>query len=90
MNRESISLKRALEVKEAFLDIIKEANNKLENPKVHWKTKILCGLFVVYFLNVIDDLNHPEIARFARISMGFAADTTDNHISQYGRSILFR
>lgn len=62
----------------------------MEDPKTHWKTKVLCGLFVIYFLNVFDDLNHPQIARFAQISINFATSKTDIHLAQYGRSILFR
>lgn len=90
INRDSISLEKAKAVREAFAQIIEKANNKMEDPKTHWKTKVLCGLFVVYFLNVFDDLNHPQIARFAKLSIQFATSKTDIHLAQYGRSILFR
>ncbi|KAL4508332.1 hypothetical protein ABPG72_003636 [Tetrahymena utriculariae] len=90
INRDSISLEKAKAVREAFLEIINKSNNKMDDPKTHWKTKVLCGLFVVYFLNIFDDLNHPYIARFAQISINFATSKTDIHLAQYGRSLLFR
>lgn len=77
-------------MQQAFLEIIAKANDKAEDPKTHWKTTVLSGLFVIYFLNVIEDINHPEIVRFARISTAFATNRTDFHLAQYGRAIIFR
>ncbi|KRX06807.1 Armadillo-type fold [Pseudocohnilembus persalinus] len=88
--KRSVTQEEAVQMRDVYQKLLGKIAEKIVDPKIHWKPRVIYSLFSCYFINMFQNLSEiPEICQILESFMQLSLSKEFIALSQTGRAGIY-